>query len=57
MLHSNLKNLHHNRQNECKTNILVLSSTPRAYKVPGTEDGQREAEAVSSSSSGLFTAR
>lgn len=38
--------------------IGVVSSTPRAYKVPGsTEDGQREAEAVSSSSSGLYAAR
>lgn len=36
---------------------ILVSSTPRAYKVPGTVDRQREAEAVSSSSSGLFTAR
>lgn len=39
MLHSNLKNVHHNQQHECQTNILLVSSTPRAYKVPGTEDG------------------
>lgn len=45
MLHSNLKNVHHNQQHECQTNILLLYKyillEPIKYLVQRMNSGKR----------------